>query len=101
MTIKKVETPRVESQVKQIRFVKPRLGQAISRRMAEYVEQPNEQVKQVDNRVRGNQRNFNNLISHRLIFNWLKRHVTCVVVTIIFRETVLTTKNLFGIKIKV
>lgn len=95
---KSVETSKVEPQIKQTRFVKPRLGHAISRKIVEYIENPREQLRQVDNRLRGNQRNFNNLISHNLgvIFNWLKRHVIYVVVLIIFKETVIYQKPVWN-----
>jgi hypothetical protein len=67
LTVKKEEIPtQVKPKVEQVKFVKPVLGNKLSRRMVEYKEVPREQMRSFDNKPRGNQRNFNNLVSQRL-----------------------------------
>lgn len=44
----------------------PVLGKGISRKMVEYNEVPRDQMKWFYNKPRGNQRNFNNLVSNKL-----------------------------------
>ena len=66
-SVKKEEIPtKVEPKYDQVKFVKPVLGKNISRKMVEYKEIPREQMRSVSNKPRGNQRNFNNLVSHKL-----------------------------------
>jgi hypothetical protein len=65
--IKKEEIPtRVEPKVEQVKFARPVLGNNISRKMVEYNEVPRDQMKRFYNKPRGNQRNFNNLVSNKL-----------------------------------
>ena len=67
LTVKKEEIPtQVKPKVEQVKFVKPVLGNNFSRKMAEYNEVPREHMERFSNKPRGNQRNFNNLVSHRL-----------------------------------
>lgn len=66
-SVKKEEIPtQVKPKVEQVNFVKPVLGNKLSRRMVEYKEVPRKQMRCFDNKPRGNQRNFNNLVSQRL-----------------------------------
>ena len=65
--VKQEEIPKVvESRINQVRFVKPVLGHAIAKKVVEYKEVPRQHMKRVDNKPRGNQRNFNNLVSQKL-----------------------------------
>jgi hypothetical protein len=77
----KEEIPKVDNfkvkEIKQVKFVKPVLGHAISRKMADYNEVPREQMRRFDNRPRGNQRNFNNLVSNKLGNDFQLRKKAC------------------------
>ena len=65
--VKKEEIPKVnEARVKQDRFLKPVLGHNMSRKVVEYNEVPRHHMERFTNKPRGNQRNFNNLVSHKL-----------------------------------
>ena len=49
-----------------MKYVKHVLGQGISRKMVEYKEISRERMNGFNNKPRGNQRNFNNLVSNKL-----------------------------------
>ena len=75
---KQEEIPKTEnSSEKQVRFTRPVLGHAISRKIAEYKEVPREQFRKIENRPRGNQRNFNGLVSNKLGSNFELRNKAC------------------------
>ena len=62
--VKKEEIPtKFKPKIEQVKFVKPVLGNNFSRKMVEYNEIPREQMERFNNKPRGNQRNFNNLVS--------------------------------------
>ncbi|PWA83924.1 ribonuclease H-like domain-containing protein [Artemisia annua] len=66
-SVKQKEIPKVdESRVKQVEFLKPVLGHNMSKKVVEYNEVPRHHMKRINNKPRGNQRNFNNLVSHKL-----------------------------------
>ena len=66
-SVEKEEIPaKVEPKIEQVKFVRPVLGKGISRRLVEYNEISRGRMNGFNNKPRGNQRNFNNLVSNKL-----------------------------------